>query len=213
MNISNGDFVFSLTESYLIEDGKLTAPLKGVNLIGNGPDVLRRVDMLGSDFELSDGIWTCGKDGQSVPVGVGTPTVQDRRDHGGRDPGMSGGAGRPSDDQGAARRRRSSPCELAKKAGADDAEVLVRDGTELTAKVRLGEPELVKEAGSRALGLRVLKDSARARHVHVAICGATALEALVRRDASTLARLAEPDELTRCRPIRSCSRRVPELDL
>ena len=76
VNISNGDFVFSLTESYLIEDGKLTAPLKGVNLIGNGPDVLRKVDMLGNDFELSDGIWTCGKDGQSVPVGVGTPTVR-----------------------------------------------------------------------------------------------------------------------------------------
>ncbi len=76
VNISNGDFLFSLTESYLIEDGKLTAPLKGVNLIGNGPDVLRRVDMLGSDFELSDGIWTCGKDGQSVHVNVGTPTVR-----------------------------------------------------------------------------------------------------------------------------------------
>ena len=76
VNISNGDFVFSLSESYLIEDGKLTAPLKGVNLIGNGPEILRRVDMLGADFELSDGIWTCGKDGQSVPVNVGTPTVR-----------------------------------------------------------------------------------------------------------------------------------------
>jgi TldD protein len=76
VNISNGDFVFSLTESYLIEDGKLTSPLKGVNLIGNGPEVLRRVDMLGNDYELSDGIWTCGKDGQSVPVNVGTPTVR-----------------------------------------------------------------------------------------------------------------------------------------
>jgi len=76
VNISNGDFVFSLSETYLIEDGKLTAPLKGVNLIGNGPDVLRRVDMLGADFQLSDGIWTCGKDGQSVPVNVGTPTVR-----------------------------------------------------------------------------------------------------------------------------------------
>lgn len=76
VNISNGDFVFSLTESYLIEDGKLTAPLKGVNLIGNGPDVLRKVDMVGSDFELSPGTWTCGKDGQSVPVGIGTPTVK-----------------------------------------------------------------------------------------------------------------------------------------
>ena len=76
VNISNGDFVFSLTESYLIEDGKLTAPLKGVNLIGNGPEVLRRVNMVGSDFQLSDGTWTCGKDGQSVPVGIGTPTVK-----------------------------------------------------------------------------------------------------------------------------------------
>lgn len=76
VNISNGDFVFSLSESYLIEDGKLTAPLKGVNLIGNGPEVLRRVDMLGADYQLSDGIWTCGKDGQSVPVNVGTPTVR-----------------------------------------------------------------------------------------------------------------------------------------
>ncbi|MEQ8278788.1 MAG: metallopeptidase TldD-related protein [Deltaproteobacteria bacterium] len=76
VNISNGDFVFSLTESYLIEDGKITAPLKGVNLIGNGPDVLRKVDMLGTDVELSDGIWTCGKDGQSVPVGVGCPTTR-----------------------------------------------------------------------------------------------------------------------------------------
>jgi TldD protein len=76
VDIGNGDFVFSLTESYLIEDGKLSAPLKGVNLIGNGPDVLRHVSMLGSDLELSDGIWTCGKDGQSVPVGVGCPTIR-----------------------------------------------------------------------------------------------------------------------------------------
>jgi TldD protein len=76
VNISNGDFVFALTESYLIEDGKLTAPLRGVNLIGNGPEVLRGVTMVGRDFELSDGTWTCGKDGQSVPVGIGTPTVK-----------------------------------------------------------------------------------------------------------------------------------------
>ncbi len=76
VDIANGDFVFSLTESYLIEDGKITAPLKGVNLIGNGPDVLRKVSMLGNDVELSDGIWTCGKDGQSVPVGVGCPTIK-----------------------------------------------------------------------------------------------------------------------------------------
>jgi TldD protein len=76
VDISNGDFVFSLTESYLIEDGRLTAPLKGVNLIGNGPETLRGVTMLGNDVKVSDGIWTCGKEGQSVPVGVGCPTVK-----------------------------------------------------------------------------------------------------------------------------------------
>jgi len=76
VNISNGDFVFSLTESYLIEDGKVTAPLRGVNLIGNGPDVLNRVSLVGHDFAASDGIWTCGKEGQGVPVGVGTPTIK-----------------------------------------------------------------------------------------------------------------------------------------
>ncbi len=76
VDIANGDFVFSLTESYLIENGKITAPLKGVNLIGNGPETLRKVVMLGHDVELSDGSWTCGKDGQSVPVGVGCPTMK-----------------------------------------------------------------------------------------------------------------------------------------
>lgn len=76
VDISNGDFVFTLTESYLIEDGKIGAPLKGVTLIGNGPEVLRNVTMLGNDVEMSDGIWTCGKDGQSVPVGVGCPTIK-----------------------------------------------------------------------------------------------------------------------------------------
>lgn len=76
VDIANGDFVFSLTESYLVENGKITAPLKGVNLIGNGPDVLRKVVMLGHDVEASDGVWTCGKDGQKVPVGVGCPTIK-----------------------------------------------------------------------------------------------------------------------------------------
>jgi TldD protein len=75
VNISNGDFVFSVTEGYMIEGGKVTAPIRNVNLIGNGPDVLRKVTAVGSDFALSDGRWTCGKDGQQVPVGVGIPTV------------------------------------------------------------------------------------------------------------------------------------------
>jgi len=75
VNISNGDFVFSVTEGYMIEDGKITQPIRNVNLIGNGPDVLTKVSAVGHDFKLSDGRWTCGKDGQSVPVGVGIPTT------------------------------------------------------------------------------------------------------------------------------------------
>ena len=75
VNISNGDFVFSVTEGYLIENGRITAPIRDVNLIGNGPDAMSKVAGVGHDFALSDGRWTCGKDGQSVPVGVGIPTV------------------------------------------------------------------------------------------------------------------------------------------
>ncbi len=75
VNISNGDFVFSVTEGYMIEDGKISAPIRNVNLIGNGPETLAQVTAVGNDFGLSDGRWTCGKDGQSVPVGVGVPTV------------------------------------------------------------------------------------------------------------------------------------------
>ena len=76
VDITNGKFVFSASEAYLIEDGKITAPLKGATLIGNGPDVLTRVSMVGNDLKLDDGVGTCGKDGQSVPVGVGMPTIK-----------------------------------------------------------------------------------------------------------------------------------------
>ncbi|MCY3570262.1 MAG: metallopeptidase TldD-related protein [Chloroflexi bacterium] len=75
VNITNGDFVFSVTEGYLIENGQISAPIRDVNLIGNGPDVLSKVTGVGHDLEMSDGRWTCGKSGQSVPVGVGIPTV------------------------------------------------------------------------------------------------------------------------------------------
>jgi TldD protein len=75
VNISNGDFVFSVTEGYMIDHGQLGAPIRGVTLIGNGPDALSKVTAVAHDYQLSDGRWTCGKDGQSVPVGVGMPTV------------------------------------------------------------------------------------------------------------------------------------------
>ncbi len=76
VDITSGQFVFSASEAYLIEDGKITRPVKGATLIGNGPEVLTKVSMLGNDLELDSGIGTCGKAGQSVPVGVGQPTVK-----------------------------------------------------------------------------------------------------------------------------------------
>lgn len=76
VDITNGKFVFSTSEAYLIEDGKITAPVKGATLIGNGPDALTKVTAVGNDLELDHGIGTCGKDGQSVPVGVGLPTLK-----------------------------------------------------------------------------------------------------------------------------------------
>src|SRR5438105_1558943 len=76
VDITSGKFVFSASEAYLIEDGQVTAPIKGATLIGNGPDVLTRVSMVGNDLKLDEGVGTCGKDGQAVPVGVGIPTLK-----------------------------------------------------------------------------------------------------------------------------------------
>ncbi|MFM9980864.1 MAG: metalloprotease TldD [Burkholderiales bacterium] len=76
VDITNGKFVFSASEAYMIENGKVTYPVKGATLIGNGPDALTRVKMIGNDMQLDSGVGTCGKDGQSVPVGVGQPTLR-----------------------------------------------------------------------------------------------------------------------------------------
>jgi TldD protein len=76
VDITCGDFVFSATESYLIEGGRLTRPVRGATLIGNGPKALQHVSMVGNDLALDQGIGICGKDGQSVPVGVGIPTIR-----------------------------------------------------------------------------------------------------------------------------------------
>jgi TldD protein len=76
VDITSGKFVFSASEAYLIENGKITAPVKGATLIGNGPEAMTRISMVGNDLELDSGVGTCGKDGQSVPVGVGQPTLK-----------------------------------------------------------------------------------------------------------------------------------------
>ncbi len=76
VDITNGKFVFSASEAYLIEDGKVTRPVKGATLIGSGPETMTRIDMIGNDMRLDTGVGVCGKDGQSVPVGVGQPTLR-----------------------------------------------------------------------------------------------------------------------------------------
>ena len=76
VDITSGQFVFTISEAYLIENGKITHPIKGATLIGNGPEVMKQITMVGNDLELDPGIGTCGKDGQSVPVGVGQPTLK-----------------------------------------------------------------------------------------------------------------------------------------
>ena len=76
VDITSGKFVFSASEAYLIENGKITRPVRGATLIGNGPEVMTRVSMVGNDLKLDAGVGVCGKDGQSVPVGVGQPTLR-----------------------------------------------------------------------------------------------------------------------------------------
>lgn len=76
MQIGAGDFAFYVRQGYLIEDGKLTQPIKDVNIIGNGPKVLETIEMVGNDLVIDEGGWTCGKDGQSVPVSQGMPTIK-----------------------------------------------------------------------------------------------------------------------------------------
>jgi TldD protein len=76
VDITSGKFVFSASEAYLVENGKITAPVKGATLIGNGPDAMSKISMIGNDMALDAGVGTCGKNGQSVPVGVGQPTLK-----------------------------------------------------------------------------------------------------------------------------------------
>jgi TldD protein len=76
VDITSGRFVFSATEAYLIENGRVTRPIRGATLIGNGPEVMNRISMVGNDLALDQGVGVCGKEGQSVPVGVGQPTLR-----------------------------------------------------------------------------------------------------------------------------------------
>jgi TldD protein len=76
VDITSGQFVFSASEAYLIEDGRITRPVKGATLVGHGPEIMQKISMIGNNLLLDPGIGVCGKDGQSVPVGVGQPTLK-----------------------------------------------------------------------------------------------------------------------------------------
>ena len=192
VNISNGDFVFSLSESYLIEDGKLTAPLKGVNLIGNGPDVLRRVDMLGRDFQLSRRHLDVR---QGRPVRAGQRRHADgshRVDHGRRHAGMSGAQVTEAHGQGAVRRRaarrraREEGRRRRRRGARPRRQRADREGPPRRARARAGSGQ------PRARPARAARRPAR-RHVHERPAARSARGA-VRGDASRSRELAEPDE-------------------
>jgi TldD protein len=74
--IGAGDFTFYVKYGYMVENGKITSPIKDINIIGNGPDILSKISMVANNLEMAEGGWTCGKDGQSVPVSMGLPTVK-----------------------------------------------------------------------------------------------------------------------------------------
>src|SRR4029077_12789316 len=164
VDITSGKFVFSASEAYLIEHGQVTRPVKGATLIGNGPDVLTRISMVGHDLQLDEGIGTCGKDGQAVPVGVGIPTIKvDRLTVGGtakKDPGGFMQQLKSPMSTELATENRELKTDLpdlaqdivrrAMAGGATAAECVVREGDEFSTLVRLGQVETLKEAGSRS---------------------------------------------------------------
>ena len=140
VNTATGDFVFGMTEAYLIENGHITEPIRDANLIGNGPDVLSKIDAIGNDFDMSPG--TCGKDGQSVPVGCGQPTLARHRRH----------------DR---RHRRCLSCSTSpgvspsRRSGDEEVEVYVAHGRETSIRVFEGEIEQLTSAESAGVGVRV----------------------------------------------------------
>ncbi len=144
MDITSGNFVFSASESYLIEDGKLTRPVKNATLIGNGPEALKYVSMVGNDLKLDEGIGDLRQGRAERAGGRGHSDGADRPDDGGRH-GLSALLDSPSRRRGGAwrpaRRTRSAP---------------ISEGEEFSAQVRLGEVETLKQAGSRGAGLRIL---------------------------------------------------------
>ena len=195
VNIGQGDFTFYIKNGWLIEGGKLTRPIKDVNIIGNGPDVLRGVTMVGDDFELDTGTWVCGKRGQSVPVGLGMPTVKvGALTVGGREC-----VNQEIEETGAVqdyceemRSLAAQVCELATRAGAQNATASAGMSRSRKVVVRDGLIEEVKASTSRGISIRVCVDGRYGAH-STADLTSTSLERFVSR-AVAMTRVLMPDE-------------------
>ena len=187
VNTATGDFVFGTTEAYLIEDGRITEPLRDANLIGNGPDVLRRIDAVATDFDMTPG--TCGKDGQSVPVGCGQATLRITGVTLGRH-GMTPRAP-PSDGE-----LLDLANEVVARAGKGEGlEVYVARGTDSEIRAYEGEVESLTSADSSGVGIRVLVDDAEGTRVGFAWAGSLDPDVIAATlaDARDNARFATPD--------------------
>ena len=177
VNTATGDFVFGMTEAYLIENGRITEPLRNANLIGNGPDVLSKIDAIGNDFDMSPG--TCGKDGQSVSVGCGQPT--------------------PARDGHNDRRYRECLISSTWHAGVleqattgEEVEVYVSHGRETSVRVFEGAIEQLETAESAGVGVRVISGGRQGFSYVGALDESAAKEALI--EARDNARFATVDE-------------------
>ena len=148
MNTASGDFVFGMTEAYLIEDGEITEPLREANLIGNGPQALRDIDAVGNDFAMG-GPGTCGKDGQGVPVGTGQPTL--------RVAAMTIG-GTAAVSEGRDELQALADKVVAQAQAGEQIEAYVSRGGETEIRVYGGEVEHFVSAQSEGIGVRVVRD-------------------------------------------------------
>ena len=178
MEPATGDFVFGVSEGYLIESGKVTAPVRGATLVGNGLEALRAIDGIAGDLDIATGY--CGKAGQTVPAGVGQPHVRIRRAHRGRH--------RVSDLEALA----LSGVEAALAAGAGEAEAWCEESTSREIRVYDGAVESLSDAGGRGIGIRAFVDG-RSGYAYGTDLSEEGLRSIA-STAAVVAAVADPDE-------------------
>ena len=203
VDITSGQFVFSATEAYLIENGKKTAPIRGATLIGNGPEVMTRVSMVGNDMKLDQGIGVCGKDGQGVPVGVGQPTLKvDEITVGGHvhmtqreqqevSKRSTQHEAHTKQDEESLKNFVAQILEEAKKQGATAAEVSAGDDVGLSVQARSRDLETVEFSRDRGFGITVYLDHQKGSTSTTDISPESIEESV--RAAVNIARHTEPD--------------------